>query len=166
MQPVIPVDKMPGRAPNRKSQFVYPWAGLQPGECFEFSPQAKVSSARVMCANQGVNLGRRFRCFLGTNGKVYAQRVDGWAGAEPVVRIAMAPRPAQEPETADDFGTFGAGMNDANKSVLAVQYPDAPPLPIPGPSPSQLAGDRVNAERARNVARRKALGKEDDMDVI
>lgn len=160
MQPVIPVDKMPSRAPNRKSQFVYPWATLQPGECFQFSPQAKVSSARVMCANQGVNHGRQFRCFLGSDGKVYAQRVDGWGGAEPEVRITIAPRPVHEPETAEDFGTFGAGLGNA--TAMAAQYPSAPPLPS-GPSPSQLRADAINAERDANVARRKELGIEDDV---
>lgn len=164
MQPIITADKMPSRAPTRKSQFVYPWYDLQPGECFEFSPQAKVSSARVMCANQGVNLGRRFRCFLGTDGKVYAQRVDGWAGAELEVRIAKAPRPLQEPETAEDFGTFGKGMTAANISTSDARLlPAGAPLPPPGPSASQLAVDRINAERDANFARLTAQEKEDDV---
>ncbi len=165
MQPIIPADKMPDRAPTRKSGFVYPWEDLQPGECFEFSPQAKVSSARVMCANQGVNLKRRFRCFLGSDGKVYAQRVDGWAGAEPVVRIAKAPRPEREPGTAEDFGTFGAGMTAANISVMATSQLPPAPVPPDGPSPSQLRADEVNAEREANIARRKAAGLDED-DVI
>jgi len=163
MQPIIPVDKVPDRAATRKAQFVYPWEDLKPGECFQFSPQAKVSSARVMCANQGADLQRRFRCFLGTDGKVYAQRVDGWAGAEPKVRITQAPRPAQEPETAEDFGTFGAGMTAANLSTIKDPPPAGPPLPPPGPSASQLRADAINAERDANVARLKALGLEDDV---
>lgn len=123
MQPVIPANAAPKAALTRNTEYRYPWSTLLPGACFEFSPHAKLSSARVQCSTNGANLGRKFRCFRGVDGKVYAQRMDGFVAPPPSERV-VAPMltPGEAPAVSEDFGTFGDGCEAANGSLKYTDY--------------------------------------------
>lgn len=133
MQPIIPADKVPEAAMNRNAGYRYPWLTLKPGECFEFSPIVKVMSARIQCANNGNQLGRRFRCFRGTDGKIYAQRIDGLPDDPKKGKIVDAPVRAvgNTPATAETIGVFGEGCADNVKNLSTDHVHDLKGKPYP-----------------------------------
>ncbi len=133
MQPIIPFDKMPPAAVSRNAGYRYPWDTLKPGDCFEFSPLVKASSARVMCANNGVQYGKRYRCFRGADGKLYAQRVDGMLVELPAAKIVDAPvlTAGNMPAEHETFGVYGKNCADNIKLQNTSHLPHYQGRPYP-----------------------------------
>lgn len=164
---------MPQPAANRTVRYRYDWADLEIGEGFAFGPTVKIMSARVMCANNGTNLDRVFRCYRGIDDKLYAIRMASLfdelpnAAEEPEApRITAATAPEAK-EMLGDFGSMqGRMMRDNALAVTSEEVSTLNDTPPQGPSPSQLRAAAINAERETNIARRKAEGREDDVDVI
>lgn len=161
---IIPADQMPMAAKNRQIRFRHPWDTIKPGEGFEFGPTVKIMSARVMCANNGTQLGRVFRCYRGTDQKLYALRVDGMQTELPrAPDFEDAPRitAAQAPVAAEVYGDFGAqrGAPMPDNMLNIVDPPPAGPpttakdwLPIRVKSVSELKTEQILRDRAQALA--------------
>lgn len=149
-------EKMPKMAKTRAVRYRYPWADLEVGEGFEFAPHIKIMSARVMCTNNGRELGRVFRCYLGVNQKLYALRVDGMHTETPRGPDPEAPRVRAEnaPEASEVFGNFGRmdgkEMPDNQTNMVNPPPPSAKSpadwLPPRVKSESELKAEQINRE--------------------
>lgn len=169
MQPIIPANKAPERAAGRNIRFRYPWLSLKPGESFEFSPNVKILSARVMCSNMGQQEGLRFECFRGTDNKLYARRVDGIPLVDPPLNqpLPMAPIHAEPPERAEVYGVFGHRAPDNIKNLRTEHISTLKNQPYPAGidvfneepiDTSQARADAINKQREENLAK---LGDDD-----
>lgn len=160
----IPRERMPKVAKTRSIRYRYPWADIEPGEGFEFAPTVKIMSARVMCANNGNDLGRIFRCYRGVDEKLYAIRMDGMHQELPRADAhSSAPRVTLDtaPEPAEVYGNFGKQngrpMPDNAKNIAEPPPAGAPTsakdwLPVRVKSESELKTELINRERDRVLA--------------
>ncbi len=117
-------------------------------------------SARVMCANNGANLDRIFRCYRGVDEKLYAIRMASLYDELPTAapeheapRINTATAPAVK-ELLGDFGSIGKRPLPDN--ALALDHEEVSTLkgrpPETPKTAAQIAADKIRAEQAANIA--------------
>ncbi len=121
---------MPQPAPTRAIRYRYPWNEIEVGEGFKFAPNIKTMSARVMCANNGREFNKVFRCYRGVDEVLYCIRIAALNRSLP----APAPIPAplvtskSAPAAAEVFGDFGAigGKDMADNAKNVVDFDPSP----------------------------------------
>lgn len=125
-------EKMPQPARTRAIRYRYDWHLLKPGEGFEFGPAVKISSARVMCANNGVQHQMVFRCYRGVDEKLYAIRMDGLGDELPAPpeKHAAAPRVTLDdaPEMKEHLGDLGHQQFKENLTTMVTDLPPSEPM--------------------------------------
>ncbi len=153
----IGADAMPQPAHSRTVTYRYPWGELAPGEGFIFAPSVKISSARVMCANNGRDMDRIFRCYRGVDEKLYCIRMASFHAALPAAaKEAEAPRftagalPSEMKEVIGDYGAANGRITPDSMAIIPPEVrsaPDAKPRRVLN---AELIRQQMNAEREKN----------------